>query len=43
MYGSIFYSDVPAKAKTVKGIDGAAIPYDVEDSPSSKRNERFGL
>ena len=25
MYGSIFYSDVPAKAKTVKGIDGAAI------------------
>lgn len=25
MYGSIFYSDVPAKAKTIKGIDGSAI------------------
>ena len=25
VFGSIFYSDVPAKPKTVKGIDGAAL------------------
>ena len=24
-YGAIFYSDVPKRAKTLKGIDGAAI------------------
>ena len=25
VYGSIFYSDVPNKAKAIKGIDGAAL------------------